>query len=394
MLSSERTTRNDVVPASGHVEGLVVASARPSARPLVEFLKSEGINVQVADSVDLAFEEVLLHRPHLVLIDTHVTAAGGVDFCARLKANARSHFVPVVLWTDDKNSEALHLRALTAGADAVFSPATGLDERRARLRALLRTQVLYRREEKKRTAQGTAIRDRRRWVGGLIHDLQNSIGAAQANFEFLAHELAALGNVSSKSEVDECVQDCRALFRDMARGLRTVLDYERFESDRVALRDEQVFLADLAEKAKSVIESSTGTRNKTIAIEAAANLQPVQGDPDYLQEAIANLIAHVLRQPGNRQCQILISCAGGLAHVRVGGDHERIPADQRQRIFEPYSQMGKHVPVGHGLGLALARLIVEVHGGTIWVEDIPRSGSAFVVELPSSGPSPRLRTAG
>jgi K+-sensing histidine kinase KdpD len=281
---------------------------------------------------------------------------------------------------------------VSAGADAVFSAATSVEERRARLWALLRTQVLYRREEKKRIVQGTAIRERRRWVGGLIHDLQNSIGAVQANFEFLAQELASVGRVSSKSEVGECVQDCRSLFRDMARGLRTVLDYERFESDRIALREDQVFLADLAERAKSVIESSTGTHNKTIVVDAAANLQPVQGDPDYLQEALTNLIDHVLRQPGNRQCRIHISCAGGLTHARVGGDHDRIPTDQRARIFEPYSQAGKHVPIGHGLGLALAKLIVDVHGGTIWVEDIPRGGSAFVIELPSSGPSSRLRT--
>jgi K+-sensing histidine kinase KdpD len=395
MLSTERTTRNDVVPTPGQVEGLVVASGRPTARPLVEFLKSEGINVQVAGNADAAFEEVLLHRPNLVLIETRVTAAGGVDLCARLKANARTHFVPIVLWTDDKRSEALHVRAVTAGADAMFSPATSVDERRARLWALLRTQALYRREEKKRVVQGAAIRDRRRWVGGLIHDLQNSVGAVQANFEFLAHELASLGRGSGESEeVEECVADCRALFRDMAHGLRTVLDYERFESDRVALREEQVFLSDLAEKAKSAIESSTDIRNKTIAIETTTSLQPVQGDPAYLQDALANLIAHVLRQPVNRLCRVQISCAGGLTHASVGGDHDRVPVDQRTRIFEPYSQVGKHVPIGHGLGLALAKVIIEVHGGTIWVEDIPRGGSAFVIELPSSGPSPRLRTPG
>lgn len=394
MLSSQRTTRNDVVATPGQVEGLVVASGRPSARPLVEFLKSEGINVQVVGSADVAFEEVLLHRPNLVLIETRVAAEEGVDLCARLKANARTHFVPVVLWTGDKGSESLQLRAVTAGADAIFSPATSVDERRARVWSLLRTQVLYRRDEKKRMVQGASIRDRRRWVGGLIHDLQNSIGAAQANFEFLAHELVSLDGVSSKSEVDECVGDCRALFRDMAHGLRTVLDYERFESDRIVLREEQVFLAVVAEKAKDFLESSSATRDKPIAIETAANPQPVQGDPDYLKEALENLMAHVLRQPANRQCWIRISCAGGLTHARVGGDRDRIPADQRTRIFEPYAQVGKHVPIGHGLGLALAKLIVEVHGGTIWVEDIPRGGSAFVIELPSSGPSPRLRTTG
>jgi len=372
----------------------VVASNRQAARPLVELLKSEGINVQVAGSAEVAFEEVILHRPNLVLIEARVTAAGGVDLCTRLKATARTHFVPVILWVNEKNGDALRLNAVTAGADAVFSPSTTVDERHARLWALLRTQVLYRREEKKRLVQGASIVERRRWVGGLIHDLQNSIGAMQANFEFLAQELTAPGRVSSKAEVDECIQDCRALFRDMARGLRTVLDYDRFESDRVALREEPVFLAHVAEKAKSLLESSASTQNKNIIIEAPTSLQPVQGDPDYLGEAFANLITHVLRQPGNRECRIRISCAGGLTHASVGGDHSRIPTDQHKRIFEPYSQTGKQVPIGHGLGLALAKLIVEVHGGTIWVEDIPRSGSAFVIELPSSGPPSRLRTTG
>jgi two-component system sensor histidine kinase KdpD len=180
----------------------------------------------------------------------------------------------------------------------------------------------------------------------------------------------------------------------MARGLRTVLDFERFESDRVALREDQVFLSDVAEKARKALESSASTRSKSIVIEEASTLQPVQGDPDYLGEAMVNLIAHVLRQPGNRQCRIRLSCAGGLNHASVSGDHDRIPEEQRKRIFEPYYLSGKQVPVGHGLGLALSKAIVEVHGGSIWVEDIPYGGSAFVMELPSSGPPSRQHTTG
>jgi two-component system, OmpR family, sensor histidine kinase KdpD len=328
------------------------------------------------------------------MIEAGASEVWGVDLCARLKGNARTHFVPVIMWTNAEDGESTYLQAVSAGADAVFTNTSGMEEVRARLWALLRTQVLYRREEKKRVSQGVSIVERRRWVGGLIHDLQNSIGAVQANFEFLAQELTAHERKSSKSEIDECVQDCRALFRDMARGLRTVLDFERFESDRVTLREEQVFLSDLAEKAKKAVESSAHARNKSIVIEAASSLQPVQGDSDYLAEAMVNLIAHVLRQPGNRQCRVRLSCAGGLNHASVAGDHDRVPEDQRKRIFEPYSQGGKQVPVGHGLGLALSKAIVDVHGGTIWVEDVPHGGSAFVIELPSSGPPSRQHTTG
>jgi signal transduction histidine kinase len=394
MLSSQRTTRHDVLPSPGQVEGIVVASTRQAARPLVDVLKGEGMNVQVVGSPEVAFEEVLLHRPNLIMIEARTSEVWGVDLCARIKGNARTHFVPVIMWTDGKDGEATYLQAVSSGADAVFTPSSSMEEVRARLWALLRTQVVYRREEKKRISQGVSIVERRRWVGGLIHDLQNSIGAVQANFEFLAQELTARGRTSSKSEVDECVQDCRALFRDMARGLRTVLDFERFESDRVALREDQVFLSDVAEKAKKALESSASTRSKSIVIEEASTLQPVQGDPDYLGEAMVNLIAHVLRQPGNRQCRIRLSCAGGLNHASVSGDHERVPEEQRKRIFEPYYLSGKQVPVGHGLGLALSKAIVEVHGGSIWVEDIPYGGSAFVMELPSSGPPSRQHTTG
>ncbi len=394
MLSSQRTTRHDVLPSPGQVEGIVVASTRLAARPMVQVLKGEGMNVQVVGSPEVAFEEVLLHRPNLIMMEARANEVWGVDLCARLKGNARTHFVPVIMWTDAKAGESTYLQAVSAGADAVFTPSSSTEEVRARLWALLRTQVIYRREEKKRLSQVASIVARRRWVGGLIHDLQNSIGAAQANFEFLAQELAPRGRASSESEVDECILDCRALFRDMSRGLRTVLDFERFESDRVTLREEQVFLSDLAEKAKKAVEASAIARGKSIVIEAVSSLQPVQGDSDYLAEAMVNLIAHVLRQPGNRQCRIRLSCAGGLNHASVSGDHERVPEDQRHRVFEPYFQNGKQVPVGHGLGLALSKAIVDVHGGSIWLEDIPHGGSAFVIEIPSSGPPSRQRTIG
>jgi signal transduction histidine kinase len=119
---------------------------------------------------------------------------------------------------------------------------------------------------------------------------------------------------------------------------------------------------------------------------------PARGDGDYLKEAAINVVHFVLRQSGTRHVSIKVSSSAGGSRLAVVGDGEKIDPEDREKIFEPYARPSKQAPVGHGLGLALAKMVVELHGGTIWVEDAPRGGSAFVMELQSENGSPRLRT--
>src|SRR5690349_14115963 len=176
MLPDERTTHNNTVALPSDVEGLVAAPGRGVARPLVEFLRGQGVNVQTAGDAESAFEEALLHPPDIVLIDDRLPPAGGIELCQRLKSNVRTHFVPAIVWAP--NDERSHrIRAYAAGADAVFGPSSDAQERRTRLWALLRTRALYRQLDRKQRAQGTEIVDRRRWLGNFLHDLQGQVAA-------------------------------------------------------------------------------------------------------------------------------------------------------------------------------------------------------------------------
>jgi K+-sensing histidine kinase KdpD len=390
MLPNERTTRSEVVTLPGEVEALIAAPSRAMARPIVEFLKQERINVQLVVSADSAFEEALLHRPSVVIVDDRVPPAGGIELCQRLKGNTRTHFVPTIL-VAQSDVRQHRLRALAAGADAIFVPGTDEQERRTRLWALLRTQAIYRRQEKRQRSQGSAIQDRRRWIGSFVHDLQSSIGALQANFEYLAQAARSRGRAGA-DELEECVTDSQTVFRQIVRGLRTVLDVERFEGGRIALKEGPVLLSELARDVKAELEWHASTAGKTIAIERLARETPVRGDLDYLKEAAVNLVHFVLRQAGTKHVVLKLSSAGGATRLHVIGDGDRIGPDDREKIFEPYGHTTKQAPVGHGLGLALAKMVIELHGGAIWVEDAPRAGSAFVVELQPESGSPRLRT--
>jgi signal transduction histidine kinase len=390
MLPNEHTTRSEVVTVPGEVEALIAAPSRAVARPVVEFLKGEGINVQLVVDADSAFEEALLHRPNVVLIDDRVPPAGGIELCQRLKSNTRTHFVPTILYAQSDVRQH-RLRALAAGADAIFIPRTDEQERRTRLWALLRTQAIYRRQDKKQRSQGSAIQDRRRWVGSLVHDLQSSIGALQANFEYLSQAARSRGR-STPSDLEECMHDSHTVFQQIVRGLRTVLDFERFEAGRIVLKDAPVLLGDIARDVKAELSWQASTSGKTIEIEKAAREPVVHGDPEYLKEALVNLVGFTLRQPANRRALVKVTASGGTTRVLVCGDADKIEPEDRERIFEPYARPAKQAPVGHGLGLALAKVVVELHGGALWVEDLPRAGSAFVLELKNDSPSPRLRT--
>ena len=384
MLPNERTTRDVVAAAPGVVEGLIVAPDRECARPLVDFLRAEGVNVQVVNAIELGFEEALLHRPNVVLIDERISKAGGVDLCERLKANTRTHFLPVILFAQGKHSDLLRLDALAAGADALFSPSTSKEERRARLWALLRSQAIFRKFDGKREAQGNAICNKRRWVRGLVHDMQNSLGAIQANFEYIAQQ-PDTRDKRSHDEFEECVQDTRATFREVVRNLRTVLEFERFEAGDVALKEGPILLSDVCQLVASNLAHMASGANKEIVVEHGDYSLPVHGDPNYLKEAVTNLANFVLRQPENRTCYLSASSDGGIARLRVHGDKHQIAVAARDSIFDPYGGHLNEKPVraAHRVGLALAKVIVEVHHGSIWVEDTPSAGTAFVVEFPS-----------
>src|SRR6516162_386759 len=81
MLPDERTTLSNTLSLPSDVEALVAAPGRGVARPMVLFLRSQGISVQTAGDADGAFEEALLHPPDIVLIDDRLPPAGGVELC-------------------------------------------------------------------------------------------------------------------------------------------------------------------------------------------------------------------------------------------------------------------------------------------------------------------------
>src|SRR5580692_5271368 len=363
MLPDERTTHNNTLSLPSDVEGLVAAPGRGIARPLVDFLRGQGINVQTTSDADSAFEEALLHPPDVVLIDDRLPPAGGIELCQRLKGNVRTHFVPVIVFALN-DLRPYRLRALAAGADAVFGPGTDPQERRTRLWALLRTRALYRQLEKKQRAQGSEIVDRRRWLGHFLHDLQGQVAALNVNVDYLAKLAPPKGDVRLENFL-ESIEDVRTVFAQLMANVRTVQDYDRYETAQLVPQETLITLGDVAADVADELrrQAVVAERPFSFSRPPAATERRVQGDRELLRRAMLNLGLSALRRaPVRNEVTMTVTETDAASRFRVTVPGESLQGGDRLNIFEPYAQRTS-TSAGYGLGLALVRAIVELHEG-------------------------------
>ena len=394
MLPDERTTHSNTLSLPSDVEGLVAAPGRGLARPLVSFLRSQGINVQTVSDSDAAFEEALLHPPDVVLIDDRIPPAGGIELCQRLKGNVRTHFVPTILFALN-DLRPYRLRALAAGADAVFAPSTDAQERRTRLWSLLRTRALYRSIERKQRAQGSEIVERRRWLGHFLHDLQGQVAALNANVDFLA-KLGPGQADSRRADFHESIEDVRTVFAQLMSNVRTVQDYDRYETGQLVLQEGSFVLGEVAAEVADELRRHALAADKSLAISRPprGSERRLSGDRDLVHRAMLNLGMSALRRaPARAEVTLSITETDAGSRCRLTVPGEALQPAERLHIFEPYALLTVN-SAGYGLGLALARAVIDLHDGRIWVEDLAGGGCAFVFELAWQRRAPRAGRAG
>ena len=390
MLADERTTHRNELPLPSEAEGLIVAPDRTIARPLVGFLRAQGLTVRTADDADAGFEEALLHPPDVVLVDDRVRPTGAVDLVARLKDNVRTHFVPVIVCALN-DLRSFRVRALAVGADAVFAPSTDVQERRARLWALLRTRALHRRAERSQRTQQTEIVERRHWLSHFLHDLTGQVAALAANVDYLAKFAPPLDD-PRRRDFDESVSDAEGVFERLKGTMRTVIDYDRFETGQLVPREGRMFLGETAAEVALELRRHAMIAEKGFTLIRPEQERALYGDRELLAAAMLNLGMGALRRvPARGTLSIEVGTTDSGVRFRAVAPGLPLAAAERSRIFEPYGRRANGSAT-YGLGLALAHAVIDLHEGKIWTEEIDGGkGCAFVFELgwQRSGPRPK-----
>jgi two-component system sensor histidine kinase HydH len=134
-----------------------------------------------------------------------------------------------------------------------------------------------------------------------------------------------------------------------------------------------------------LLEPEAASRGVQVVVDAPPPLPPVRADRARLTQVLLNLgLNAVEAMPAGGTLTLAAAVAGADLVIAVTDTGEGIAPDIRRRLFEPYVTTKSR---GLGLGLAIARRIVEDHGGRIEVASEPGRGSRFTVSLPLAGPS-------
>lgn len=243
--------------------------------------------------------------------------------------------------------------------------------------------VTLQRELAKKNAQLerlNALKDR--FLGMAAHDLRNPLSAILSYSEFLLDEASG---VLSDEHV-EFLGIIRSSSQFMLRLVDDLLDVSTIEAGRLTLERQPTDLATLA--ARNVALNGVLAEKKQIALsfQQEDHLPTAMLDPTKIEQVLNNLISNAVKfsYPGSA-VEVRLVRREDEAVLSVRDQGQGIPADQVENLFNFYGRTGTRSTAGEkstGLGLAIARRIVEGHGGAILVESRVGEGSTFTVSLP------------
>ena len=234
------------------------------------------------------------------------------------------------------------------------------------------------------TAQHAIERQQDEFLANVSHDLRTPLAAIKASIGVvLANEPPGTPEPLHRMLVNADLAADR-----MAGLVDDLLELARLQAGRVPLRREACDLRALAQRAARTVEPLLQARGQRIELRLPAQPVPVMADGPRLERVLLNLLSNA-HQHGRDHGHIRLSVERrpGEALLAVADDGPGIPDAEQPRIFERFyrsEQDAARSTPGSGLGLPIARAIVQLHGGRVWVESAPGAGATFYVALPTS----------
>jgi signal transduction histidine kinase len=401
------------------VQILLVDDQASNLEALEAMLDSSGCRIVRAQSADEALLALLNQEFAAIVLDIRMPGTSGIELAEFIKQRKRTQHVPILFLTAHMADERDILRGYSTGAVDYLTKPIRPEILRSKIavfvelfrksRALARANEALGREITERERVEEALRrsnqeletrvrertealevaDRRKdeFLAALSHELRNPLAPIRAAVEFM--RLKGTGDPATeraRGVIDRQVEHMTRLIDDL-------LDVSRITRDQLVLRRARVKLEDVIAAAVETSRPVIEQRGHHLSVRIQEAPIWIEADPARLSQVISNLLTNAAKYtPPGGSVAVSAGTRGGAVVVEVADTGIGVPPEMLPRIFDMFLHSGRprgRSADGLGIGLTLARRLVEMHGGTIQVESAGTGqGSTFAIRLPVKAAAP------
>jgi signal transduction histidine kinase len=371
----------------GPVYFLLVDDLEENLLSLEGLLRRDGLVLLKARSGTAALELLLQYDVALAILDVQMPEMDGYELAELMRGTERTRRVPIIFVTAGAADRQRRFRGYETGAVDFLNKPIEPDILRSKASVFFelyqqRDQIAAQRDELKVYAEALTEADRRKdeFLATLAHELRNPLSPIRNGLDILRASPTAPKAEEIRDMMDRQLSHLVRLVDDL-------LDVSRVSQGKVELRKEQIALGDLL---KTAVEASSplisAGRHELILDLPDAEVW-LDADLTRLSQVVSNLLNNAAKYtPEGGRIVLSARREPGEVSIAVSDNGIGIPADMLPRVFDLFTQVRDNLDRSHGglgIGLALVKQLVEMHGGSIAAESAgPGKGSSFRLRLP------------
>ncbi len=344
------------------------------------FLEKEGYKISIAQSGESALDLADRISPDLILLDVMMPGIDGFETCRRLKSNDKTSDIPIIFITARNESADIIKGFSMGGVDYITKPFSQ-EEVCARVHLHLKLKTLMAALETKNQKLADLNDLKNKFLGMASHDLRNPISTIQGFSKILLDH----GETLAKDAKKEFLQSIHKVSNDMLTLLDDLLNISTIESGKLELQVKRGSFGQLVKERVRMYQVMAERKNLATHLDIE-EMAEFSFDPNRISQVIDNLLSNAIKfSPPGKEIYIWLGQRNGQAKFSVRDQGPGISPEDQDKLFKHFQKL-KARPTAdepsHGLGLAIAKKMVEAHKGKITVESQPGSGATFSFFIP------------